>query len=90
MRREDTVSLISQWHVMQSHTFSKKKKKSLGLTIYILYSSTKASVMVSKVWKCRLEKKKKEKRKKEIVHDNIRGDNNTILKLFNWDSGISP
>lgn len=26
----------------------------------------------------------------EIVHDSIRGDNNTILKLFNWDSGISP
>lgn len=26
----------------------------------------------------------------EIVDDNIRGDSNTILKLFNWDSGISP
>lgn len=26
----------------------------------------------------------------EIVHDSIRGDNNTMLKLFNWDSGISP
>lgn len=26
----------------------------------------------------------------EIVHDSIRGDSNTILKLFNWDSGISP
>lgn len=25
----------------------------------------------------------------EIVHDSIRGDSNTILKLFNWDSGIS-
>lgn len=26
----------------------------------------------------------------EIVHDSITGDSNTILKLFNWDFGISP
>lgn len=32
---------------------------------------------------------KKEGRKKEIVHDRIRGDNNIIVKPFNWNSGIS-
>lgn len=26
----------------------------------------------------------------ETVHDSITGDSNTILKLFNWDFGISP